>query len=76
MGLRKGGGQKWQRGKKWEGKRRQEKERAKLAGTSRQQGPAAATLLPGSTACDLMAGAWGWGDGGRGACKTLESLFM
>lgn len=64
-----GGEDKMAEGQKVGGEGRQEKERAKLAGTSRQQGPAGPPCFLAASACDLMAGAWGWGDGGEGHAR-------
>lgn len=74
----KGGRTKWQRGKRWEGERGGRKEeRAKLAETSRAARPSRGHPASWQR---LPVTSWqGCGDGeagGRGACKTLESLFI
>ena len=78
LGWERSGGTKWQRGKRWEGERGGRKEeRAKLAETSRAARPSRGHPASWQR---LPVTSWqGCGDGeagGRGAYKTLESLFI
>jgi hypothetical protein len=76
LGMREGHNDREEKGG-GEERRQGREERAKLAETSRAARPSSGH--PASwqwLSVTSWAGAWGWRSRGRGACKTLESLFI